>query len=80
MRIRQIRNSDFTPVNDHNQRSRNFRDTRGSWKYIEGELPDSWKRNRERTYQGQALRQLYHIVTDPKEENNVIETHPAVVE
>ncbi len=52
----------------------------GPWKYVEGRLPDSWKRNRQSTYNGQAVRQLYHIVHDPKEENNVVEAHPTVAE
>ena len=52
----------------------------GPWKYIEGRLPASWKRNRKSTYNGQAVRQLYHIVKDPAEESNVIEAHPTVAE
>ncbi len=52
----------------------------GPWKYIEGELPASWNRNRESTYQGQAVRQLYHLANDPKEKNNVIGAHPEVAE
>ena len=50
------------------------------WKYIEVELPENWKRNRNGAFQGQAIRQLYHIVNDPKEEKNVIDANPVVAE
>ncbi len=52
----------------------------GPWKYIEGELPATWKKNRKSTYQGQAIRQLYHIGKDPREQNNVIDAHPEIAE
>jgi len=52
----------------------------GGWKYIEGELPATWKGNRKNTLQGQALRQLYHIENDPQEQHNVIDAHPEIAE
>jgi arylsulfatase A len=52
----------------------------GPWKYIEGKLPSIWKGNRKSTFQGQALRQLYHVENDPLEQHNVVDTHPEVAE
>ncbi|MBD3267264.1 sulfatase-like hydrolase/transferase [bacterium] len=52
----------------------------GPWKYIEGQLPATWKRNRKGTYQGQAVRQLYNLQNDPNEKNNIIEAHPEIAE
>ena len=52
----------------------------GPWKYIEGQLPATWKGNRKGTYQGQAVRQLYLLDEDPSEQHNVIEAHPDVAE
>jgi arylsulfatase A-like enzyme len=50
----------------------------GPWKYIEGKLPQTWRGSRQSNYQGQAVRQLYHLADDPTEQHNVIETHPHV--
>ena len=52
----------------------------GPWKYIEGELPATWKGNRNSNYQGQALRQLYHIENDLNEQKNAIELYPEIAE
>ena len=52
----------------------------GPWKYIEGELPPTWKGKRTATYQGQTSRQLYHLENDPQEQNNVIGAHPQIAE
>ena len=52
----------------------------GPWKYIEGRVPTTVKGNPKNTYQGQALRQLYHIEKDPEEQHNVIDAHPEIAE
>jgi len=52
----------------------------GPWKYIEGQLPATWKGNRKNSYQGQALRQLYQLDDDPQEQYNVIDAHPEIAE
>ena len=52
----------------------------GPWKYIEGQLPQTWKGQHKGTYQGQAVRQLYHLGNDPGEQHNVIEAHPQIAE
>lgn len=52
----------------------------GPWKYIEGQLPQTWKSQRKGPYQGQAARQLYHLGNDPGEQHNVIEAHPQIAE
>jgi arylsulfatase A-like enzyme len=52
----------------------------GPWKYIEGQLPATWKGNRKNTFQGQAVRQLYDLNRDPQEQHNVIEAHPEIAE
>jgi len=53
----------------------------GDWKYIEGTFPETWPENRRgHDYQGQALRQLYNLKTDPAEQNNVIDTHPELAD
>lgn len=49
---------------------------KGSWKYVEGRLPDSWTKNRNSDYQGQAVRQLFDLVNDPAETTNLIDDRP----
>ena len=50
----------------------------GPWKYIEGRLPANWRGSRQGTYQGQAVRQLYHLERDPAESHNMIEDYPMI--
>jgi arylsulfatase A-like enzyme len=50
----------------------------GPWKYVEGKLPATWKGDPKSTYQGQALRQLFHIEEDPGEQHNVVNDHPEI--
>jgi len=52
----------------------------GPWKYIEGQLPVTWKGNRKNTFQGQAVRQLYDLDSDPQEQHNVLENHPEIAD
>ncbi len=52
----------------------------GPWKYIEGTLPATWRKNRGSMYEGQALRQLYHLENDPEERHNVIGDHPGIAQ
>lgn len=53
----------------------------GPWKYIEGKVPATVKRkNPKYTYGGQAVRQLYHIEKDAKEQHNVIDAHPEIAD
>lgn len=52
----------------------------GPWKYIEGQLPATWKGNRKSKFQGQAVRQLYHLEKDPGEQHNVIKDYPDVAD
>jgi arylsulfatase A len=52
----------------------------GPWKYIEGQLPVTWKGNRKSTYHGQAQRQLYDLAKDPQEQHNVVENYPEIAE
>ena len=52
----------------------------GPWKYIEGQLPVTWRGNRNSQFQGQAVRQLYHLEKDPGERHNVIKDFPDVAD
>ena len=52
---------------------------RGPWKYIEGEFAETWPQEKRNTdFQGQAVRQLYHLEDDPAETHNVLDAHPEV--
>ena len=54
---------------------------KGPWKFIEGELPQTWPENKRKgDFEGQAVRQLFHLVNDPGEKDNVIDAHPEVAE
>ncbi len=53
----------------------------GDWKYIEGAFPETWPENRRNSdYEGQAVRQLYNLKTDPGEQKNVIDRHPELAD
>ena len=52
----------------------------GPWKYIEGQFPETWKGNRKSRLQGQALRQLYHLVKDPQEQHIRIDDYPELAD
>ena len=48
----------------------------GPYKYIEGQLPDEWPKNKQAgNFDGQATRQLYNLKNDPAEQNNIINTN-----